>query len=279
MSDELNLPPFDDTTPDAPAADTPDAPATPGAPPVAAAPELHEVKINGRTFKVPIDELRSGYQRQQDYTAKSMRLAEERRQLEASHTEAQQMRAEREQIKAFLSDRAALTEYLKQLQGFDSPDSPVTAGQMQQLVDRQVVQRQQEMEQRFANMAAELEIKQTATQYSAEIDATIAHVLTQHPELKSMRRIESLLKQEVAERHPSTIEETKALLLEVAKEQAEGLRNFVATEKKKAAAGSAKLSAGIEPPGGTGIQRQTPSFKLGSEELRAAFEASLRGDA
>ena len=47
------------------------------------APEVHTVKIDGQEVQVSLDELKSGYQRQQDYTRKTMELAENRRQLEA----------------------------------------------------------------------------------------------------------------------------------------------------------------------------------------------------
>lgn len=280
MSDDLNLPPFEDTSVvDNSTDQTPPAEPAASATPAPTADDLFEVKINGKSFRVPREEVIAGYQRQQDYTQKTMRVAERERELERIAQEHSQLRTEREQIRQFLQDRAALTEYLKQLQGFESPEQPLTAAQYQALQDRQAALMQQQMEQRMAQMAAEIEIKQTAAQYSAVIDQTIASALEQHPELKSVRRIEKVLRDEVAERRPSTLEEAQAMFLEVAKEQAEGLRTFAATEKKKAAAAQAKVASGIEPPGGTGVQRQAPSFKLGSDELRAAFEASLRGDA
>lgn len=275
MSDELNLPPFDESSVDN-NTDQPETPAAPATPPVE---DLWEVKVNGKTFKAPREEVIAGYSRTQDYTAKTMKLAERERELERVVHEHRQLAAEREQIRQFLQDRAALTEYLKHLQGFESPEQPVTAAQLQAHLERQAAMRQQEMQQHMAQMAAELEVRQTAAQYSQAIDSTIAQALEQNPELKSVRRIERILRDEVAERRPSTLEEAQQLFLEVAKEQAEGLRNFAAAEKKKAAIAQSKVASGIEPPGGTGVQKAAPSFKLGSEELRAAFEASLRGDA
>lgn len=277
---ELNLPPFEDTSTtenlDNSTQETVDTQQTQAATP--AEPELYEVKINGKTFKVPLDELRNGYQRQQDYTTKAMRLAEERRQLESIQKEHATYRQEREQIRQFLQDRAAVAEYLKQLQGYDSPDQPVTAAQMQALVERQLAMREQAMQQHFAAMSQELEVKQTAAQYSQQIDATISATLEQFPELKSVRRIEKILKEEVADRQPATLQEAISLFQVVAKEQAEGLRSFAAEEKKRAEVAKTKLSRGIEPPGGTGVTKASPAFKLGSEELRKAFEESLKGN-
>ena len=271
MSDELNLPPIEDSL----GAAEPAPPAPPEPPAAPPAEDLFEVKIDGKPFRVPREEVIAGYQRQQDYTRKTMALAERAREIERIQQEHASLRAEREQLKQFLSDRAAVQEYLKQLQGFDTPDSPVTAGQMQQLVDRQLAMREQALERRFANMATELEVRQTATRYAAEIDSTISGALEQFPELKSVRRIERILREEVAERQPSNLDEAKALFLQVAKEQAEGLRNFAQAEKKRAAANEAQLRKGIEPPGGTGVQPVPQKFKLGSDELRKAFEQSL----
>lgn len=274
---ELNLPPFEDTPAEPTIDNTPAPEATDQIPPPPAAePDLFEVKVNGKTFKVPLDELRNGYQRQQDYTTKSMRLAEERRQLEAIQKEHSTLRAEREQIRQFLQNRQAVEEYLRQLQGYDTPDQPVTAAQMQAFMDRQLAMREQAMNDRLAKAEQDLEIKQTAAQYRQQIDKTIASALEQYPELKSVRRIAEILNAEVAERQPASLDEALQLFQVVAKEQAEGLRSFAAEEKKKAAVASTKLSRGIEPPGGTGVTKASPSFKLGSEELRKAFEESLR---
>lgn len=279
MSDDLNLPPFEESSVDSSATETSTSQLPANAETVAPpADDLFDVKINGKTFRVPREEVIAGYQRQQDYTRKAMQLAEERRQLEAIQREHAQFRGEREQIRAFLQNREALTEYLRQLQGYDSPDQPVTAGQLQQMVERQALQRQRETEEHFARMSNELEVKQTAADYTRQIDSTIAAALEQYPELKAVRRIEKILKEEVAERQPANISEALQLFGVVAKEQADGLRSFADQEKKRAAAATAKLSkSGIEPPGGTGVTKATPSFKLGSEELRQAFEESLRG--
>jgi hypothetical protein len=127
-------------------------------------------------------------------------------------------------------------------------------------------------------MLQELQVRQTAAVYQQEIDTAIGQALSQFPELKNVRRINEVLKSEVAERQPSTIEEAKALFAVVAKEQADALRTFAIEEKKKAAVSKEQLKNGIEPPGGTGIQAKPEKFKLGSPELRAAFEASLQGE-
>jgi len=56
--------------------------------------EKFTVKVDGKEFEVTKDELVRGYQREADYTRKTQKLAEERRQVES---EFEQVRAEREQ--------------------------------------------------------------------------------------------------------------------------------------------------------------------------------------
>jgi hypothetical protein len=55
-------------------------------------PQMFTVKIDGKDVEVPLDELRNGYQRQQDYTRKTMEAAEQRKAAEAEATAARQER-------------------------------------------------------------------------------------------------------------------------------------------------------------------------------------------
>lgn len=56
----------------------------------------YTVKVNGEEFEVDIDELKSGYQRQSDYTRKSQELAEQRKQNEAIQAERIRLEQERQ---------------------------------------------------------------------------------------------------------------------------------------------------------------------------------------
>lgn len=63
---------------------------------------LFEVKANGETLRVTLDELTNGYSRQQDYTRKTEDLAREREAIEAERKSiAEQVEAERRQLEAF----------------------------------------------------------------------------------------------------------------------------------------------------------------------------------
>lgn len=53
---------------------------------------LVTVKIDGKTVEVPLSELKNGYQRQSDYTRKTMETAEQRKAAEAAQQQAQQER-------------------------------------------------------------------------------------------------------------------------------------------------------------------------------------------
>ena len=54
--------------------------------------QKYEVKIDGETVEVDLDELRNGYQRQQSFTRKSMELAEQRKAFEQEAAETKQLR-------------------------------------------------------------------------------------------------------------------------------------------------------------------------------------------
>ena len=56
----------------------------------------YTIKVDGNEFEVGIDELKSGYQRQADYTRKSQALAEQRKGTEAIQSERQQLEQERQ---------------------------------------------------------------------------------------------------------------------------------------------------------------------------------------
>lgn len=55
-------------------------------------PDLFSVKIDGEDVQVTLDELKKGYSREGDYTRKTQALAEQRKQVEAEHAQANQHR-------------------------------------------------------------------------------------------------------------------------------------------------------------------------------------------
>lgn len=83
--------------------------------PAEASEELYSIKVNGKDEKVNLGELLAGYSRQQDYSAKTNLLAEERRGLE---TERSKTQAEMEAVK---QER---DKYATQIQSFLKQDKP-----------------------------------------------------------------------------------------------------------------------------------------------------------
>ena len=55
-------------------------------------PEVYTVKVDGQEVEVTLEELQSGYSRQQAYTKRSMELAEQRKAFEAQQAETRQIR-------------------------------------------------------------------------------------------------------------------------------------------------------------------------------------------
>lgn len=63
-------------------------------------PETYTVKVQGEEIEVDLDELKSGYQRQEDYTKKTQELSEEREKLEQDRQEVEE---QREKVQTFVS--------------------------------------------------------------------------------------------------------------------------------------------------------------------------------
>lgn len=111
VAEDTTEEPQDEDEPDTPAEDEPDESGDEESDEVAEdeqgeAPRSYRVKVDGEEVEVTEDELVRGYSRQQDYTRKTMKLAEERKALEA---EADRVKTERTQyverleaMKAFL---------------------------------------------------------------------------------------------------------------------------------------------------------------------------------
>jgi hypothetical protein len=71
------------------------------------APKTYKVKVGGEESEVTVDELVAGYQRQRDYTRKTMQIAEERKAAEA---EAKAMREAREEYAGRVGELRTLLE-------------------------------------------------------------------------------------------------------------------------------------------------------------------------
>ena len=80
----------------------------------------YTIKVDGEEYEVGIDELKSGYQRQADYTRKSQALAEQRKETEQIQSERQQLEQERQMYANGL--QMLQEQQTAKLQNFDGVD-------------------------------------------------------------------------------------------------------------------------------------------------------------
>jgi len=80
----------------------------------------YTIKVDGEEYEVGIDELKSGYQRQADYTRKSQALAEQRKETEHIQSERQQLEQERQMYANGL--QMLQEQQTAKLQDFDKVD-------------------------------------------------------------------------------------------------------------------------------------------------------------
>ena len=80
----------------------------------------YTIKVDGEEFEVGIDELKSGYQRQADYTRKSQALAEQRKETENIQSERQRLEQERQMYANGL--QMLQEQQTAKLQDFDKVD-------------------------------------------------------------------------------------------------------------------------------------------------------------
>jgi len=80
----------------------------------------YTIKVDGKEYEVGIDELKSGYQRQADYTRKSQALAEQRKETENIQSERQQLEQERQMYANGL--QMLREQQTAKLQDFDTVD-------------------------------------------------------------------------------------------------------------------------------------------------------------
>lgn len=232
---------------------------------------MYEVVVGGKKWKVPVSELTKGYQRQRDYTQKTMEIAEARRMWDQEKTE---FTKQVEELQKWLENPQNVYAYYQQLAqrtGFN----PAAPNNQQPPVDLRQIE--QTIDQRVAQARQEFQVAQLTTQFTAEIDKTVSMALETHPGLKKIRGIGQLLRTEVAARQPENLQEAKQLLLQIASEQAAELKSLQAEQAAAAASQSSPLTNGIEPPGGTtpvAVPSNQP-MKIGSPEFMKAVLSDL----
>jgi len=242
---------------------------------------LIEVTLpDGTTQKLPVDELKKGYMRQADYTRKRQAEAQAQQQFQQQVQLVLQEAARRQQMmEQFLSDRAALERYIQQ-QFPNQPQQPefdpteiATVEQAQQVAQRQLAdfqeqlavhlqQMQQAFDQKVQTATQELEDRRETAAYATVINQHLAKIFQENPLLEAVDNIEDLLRWQVYQTKPQTIEQTLEAFSHAAKQQAEKLNaRFNEVTKKQVVQKQKLLQNNIEPPGGSGVQPQPSSYK------------------
>jgi hypothetical protein len=244
--------------------------------PVVTEDPLYEVTVQGKKMKLPLSEIRNGYQRNRDYTQKTMSLAAER---EAWLKEKTELTRKTEELRAWMQNPQNLKQYhdyLVQQQGYETPDQPMTAAQVQQMLARERAQQTQERQKELQTQQSQFELKQQAAVISGELNQTLKGLLEANPELSSIDGIEALLHKDVAAQEPESVEEAKRMFAEAVQKRSEKIRSLFTNQQKVAAVQKGKLTMGIQPPGGTGVV-PTPQKKmdLGSPELLQSVVSDL----
>lgn len=256
-----------------------------------------DLKWNGKVEKVPHSRALELAQKGFDYTQKMQALARER---EAFGTERQRYDQALAEVRGFLNDPRRMREYLTKLEAASGqataeaaasgdPDDVVTARQLRQQLEEARTQLAGMTQQQMLDLKAQIQVDTLAGQYSNEFGLHINGLKQQFPELRTIPRVDSLLKDEVKAMGPRDIHEAKSMMVEVAKQYAQNVRSFVMEQRKESGGqGAAPLRNGIEPPGGgtvlpPGVQNRIfkkgvmdPGFKQDVLAELQAMEAASR---
>ena len=130
-------------------------------------PEVYTVKVDGQEYEVTLDELRSGYSRQQHFTKRSQELAQQRKAFEQEVLETRQYRD------AYAQQLEQLSNQLQQT----TPSEPDWSALSQQYEAKELFQMKAEYDRRKEEIArVEQERERIAQQQSVEAQ----HQMQQH---------------------------------------------------------------------------------------------------
>jgi hypothetical protein len=220
--------------------------------------------IDGQQVTKPFAEWKSLTMQSAAATKRFQEAATIRKEVEARAAEL----AQREQtVKAFLQDPSQVREYLQMLEARmsasvpgasagQSPDQPITARQMAEIV--QAIR--QEQDQKQQGLFSQLQRFATVQTIETVANQTLSGLFSQHPELKAIPKADVLIRQIAADGQYDSVEAMAEGLKAAARSV---LAVIGARTQEQAAQAQERLAnlvkTGIEPPGGTGILPQTTS--------------------
>ena len=147
-------------------------------------PQTFTIKVDGKEVEVTLDELKNGYQRQSDYTRKTMEAAEQRKAAEAEY---QKARSERDQYAQKLnSDSALLTALISEQQQTNwqqlLESDPVEYLKQQHLYQQRYAQLQQVQQEQ--QKVWELQQSEQARQFQGHLKSQHDLLLEKLPDWK-----------------------------------------------------------------------------------------------
>jgi len=247
---------------------------------------LVTIKVDGKDVQVPLSELKNGYQRQADYTRKTMQVAEERKAAEA---ERQQALAERQQYAGNLQKLQAQIEgALAQQQNIDWQQLLENDPQAY-LKERHLwEQRQAALQQNLVaqqQLAGQMQAEQ-ARAYQGHLQAQQEQLLAKLPEWKDAEKAkaektalrEYLKSQGYDEQSVNSVADARAVLMARKAMMYDQMMSKAQAAQKKVS----NLPTKVQQPGNganPGLDRRASAFqrltKSGRVEDAAAVFASL----
>lgn len=246
------------------------------------------IKWNGREEKVPYSRAIELAQKGFDYTQKMQTLAREREEFGATRQRYDQAFGE---VRSFLQDPQKIRGYLQRLEGATGaavqqasqtgdPDDIVTANQLQQ----KLAEAKQEFtgftQNQLASLREQMQVENLAGQYSNDLNSHIGGLKKALPELRAIPKIDQILREDVRAMRPGNIQEAKEMMIEVAKQHAQTIKQFMLEQRKEGSAGAVNpLRNGIEPAGGSAPMPPAPSEKyaggIKNQQFKNAVVAEL----
>jgi hypothetical protein len=231
-----------------------------------------EVKFTPTSAEEELELLRKGF----DYTAKTMSLAEEKKQIQSLAKElAEREEARQASMKAFFSNRANVARYLELLDqsnggppapaGADEEFEPVTKADLAKMRAEVMAQARAEAkaeaDKNVKGLLDQAAVERLTVDYKSDLDKTISTLLARHPELEFVDGADELIrmagnrmfKAQLALNPDQPVDPAlvKAAMAEdAAKRATRTAAKLRAREKTDAVEKSTLTTRGVEPPGG-----------------------------
>lgn len=291
-------------------AETPKAPETPAVEtpaeerkPVALKDDdLVEVIVDGAPQLMSYKDAKAGWSRTSKFTQEMQRVAAERQQVEQLQQQLAPVVEQRDFLVGLLNNKQLLDQYVAKAFGQAQavaqeqiaaatgadPNDIATVAQAKEIATQQMQSFEQKLREteesltkRIAQETQLLEHRREIAGYAAEIDNTISQIFTENPVLRKIPNSEELIRYQVAQLQPRTVEEAKEHFINVAKGIVEDLRGEFAASQKQQVVEKQKLTDNnIEPPGGAAptiqpFNYKTPDGKVSWDALRKRAEQLL----